>query len=74
MAVIYVGASNKHLGLSQYTIYKEKPTALIETLKAKIPLIERLFILVEDLAEIEKELERPETIIYKAWEQAKEAR
>lgn len=74
MTTIYIGASNRRYGLSQYTIYKEKPESLIGTLKVKMPLIERLFVSIEEFAEVEKDLERPETLIYKAWKQTKEAR
>ena len=72
MNTIYIGSSNKKYGLTQYTIYKEKPTKLIETLKEKFPLIERLFVSVIDFPELEKDLQKPETIIYKAWKQTKE--
>ena len=74
MPVIYIGASNRHLGLSQYTIYTEKPVSLIEVLKNKIPLIERLFISVDKFAEMEQDLNKPETIIYKAWKQSKDVK
>lgn len=74
MNTIYIGASNRKLGLSQYTIYKEKPTELIEMLKPKIPSVERLFISVEEFAEAEKDLRKPETLIYKAWAESKGAK
>lgn len=74
MNTIYIGASNRKLGLTQYRLYKERPTELIETLKAKIPLIERLFISVEELRVAELELMRSETLTYKAWKQSKEAK
>lgn len=74
MPVIYIGASNRHLGLSQYTIYTEKPEGLIEVLKERVPLIERLFISVDKFSEMEQDLKKPETVIYKAWKQTKEAR
>ena len=74
MPVLYIGASNRNLGLTQYTIYREKPVKLIETLKAKIPLIERLFVTAKELVQAENDLNKTETIIYKAWQQAKEAK
>lgn len=74
MNTIYIGASNRKLGLSQFTIYKEKPTELIEMLKPKMPSVERLFVLVENFAEVEKDLSKPETLIYKAWAESKGAK
>ena len=66
MNTIYIGASNKKYGLQQNTIYKERPTNLIEALKPELPLIERLFVSVLEFAEKEKELSRPETLIHRA--------
>lgn len=74
MTTIYLGASNRWLGLSQYTIYKDKPEKLIETLKPKIPSAERLFVSIDEFVEAEKELEKPESLIYAAWKQSKGAR
>ena len=74
MNTIYIGASNSKLGLTQYTIYKERPTELIATLKPKIKMVERLFVSVEEFAEKEKELEKTETPIYAAWKQSRRAR
>lgn len=74
MNTIYIGASNSKLGLTQYTIYKERPTEIIEALKPKIKMVERLFVSVEEFAEKEKELMKTETPIYAAWKQSRIAR
>lgn len=71
---IYIGASNRHYGLTQYTVYKERPEELIQTLKGKFPLIERLFVSVIDFVELDKDLKKPETVIYKAWKETKEGK
>lgn len=74
MNTIYIGASNRHFGLSQFTIYRDRPESLIETLKPKIPSVERLFVSIDDFIEAEKDLHKPESLIYAAWKQAKEAK
>lgn len=74
MNTIYIGANNKNYGLHQFTIYTERPEGLITILKKKMPLIGRLFVKVEDFAEAEKDLDKPETLIYKAWKETKEVK
>lgn len=71
MNTIYIGASNRKLGLSQFTIYKTRPTKLIETLKANYPAVERLFVPVDKFAEVEKDLYKPESLIYAASQKMK---
>ena len=73
MQCIYIGASNRNYGLQQYTIYTTKPEGLIETLKEKFPLIEKLFVTIEEFAKTDEELKKPETLIYKAYLQTKGA-
>lgn len=71
MNTIYIGASNRNLGLVQFALYKERPQSLIEMLKEKIPLIDKLFVDVTEFSDAEKDLSKPETLIYKAWRQSR---
>ena len=48
-AVVYIGLNNLRKGLKTYTVYKAKPEALIDSLKAEIPFIGRLFVPVAQL-------------------------
>ena len=73
MKTIYIGASNHKLGLIQYTIYTEKPVLLIENLKATIPAIERLFVSIDEFIEVEKDIDKPETLIGQISEQVRKA-
>ncbi len=47
--VVYVGPNNLKRALKTYTIYKEKPQALIDSLAGEYPNIARLFVSVDDL-------------------------
>ena len=69
MNTIYIGAGNRKLGLQQFTIYREKPVELIKILSKKISLIEKLFVPVDEFAEKEQELYKPESLIYKVSEE-----
>ena len=71
MNTIYIGASNKKLGLHQFTIYKDRPVNLIEMLKAQYPAVECLFVSVDDFAEVEEDLHKPESLIYAASQKMK---
>ena len=74
MNYIYIGASNKNFGLVQNALYKDKPDKLIELLKTKFPLVENLFVPIEEFIEVEKELAKKESLIYKAFRQIKEVK
>ncbi len=50
-AVVYVGPNNLKRTLKTYTIYKEKPQELIDSLKGDYPSISRLFVNVNDLGQ-----------------------
>lgn len=71
MNTIYIGASNKSFGLHQFTIYKDRPVNLIEALKVKYPAVECLFVPVDDFADAEKDLHKPESLIYAASQKMK---
>ena len=71
MKTIYIGASNNKLGLIQYTIYIEKPTLLIEKLQATIPEIGRLFVSIDEFIEVEKDIDKPESLIGQISEQVR---
>ena len=73
MNTIYIGPSNHKLGLIQFTIYTERPTALIDGYRAAIPSIDRLFVSVEEFSEVEGDLDKPETLIYAACKQVLQA-
>jgi len=73
MNTIYIGPSNHKLGLIQFTIYTERPTVLIDGYRAAIPSIDRLFVSVDEFLNVEKDLEKPETLIYAACKQVLQA-
>lgn len=50
-AVVYVGPNNLKRTLKTYTIYKEKPQELIDSLKGDYPSISRLFVNVDNLGQ-----------------------
>lgn len=49
--VVYVGPNRLSKALKTYTIYKEMPQALIESLVGEYPNIARLFVSVDDLGQ-----------------------
>ena len=63
MNCIYIGDSIVKEGLIKYTVFIERPTILINKLKEKYPLIERLFLTIDEFVEKQGEIEKKGTLI-----------
>lgn len=69
MKTIYIGDSVVKEGLIKYTVYLDRPTDLIDRLKEKYSLIERLFISIDEFVEKQDEIEKKATLIDAARQQ-----
>ena len=69
MKTIYIGNSVVKEGLIKYTVYLDRPTDLIDRLKEKYSLIERLFISIDEFVEKQDEIEKKATLIDAARQQ-----
>ena len=63
MNCIYIGDSIVKEGLIKYTVFIERPTILINKLKEKYSLIERLFLTIDEFVEKQGEIEKKGTLI-----------
>ena len=66
---IYVGPTNKKLGLISKMLFDSKPLNIINLHKENFPLIEHLFISAEDFALNKNDLQHPESVLAKAYRQ-----
>lgn len=69
---IYIGATINHGEVMANQLFTERPAALIERLKAKYPLIDLLFVNVEEYASAVAELSKAGSVRAKAYAQTKE--
>ena len=67
--VVYVGPNHLKQGLKTYTIYKEKPQVLIDSLTEKYPNIPRLFVSVDDLGKAMGDVKTKGHPIYLAYKE-----
>ncbi len=71
--MIYIGATLKAEGVMQGELFTDKPAQLIERLKATYPLIELLFVNVEEYGAAKVEVQTAGTARAKAYAQTKKA-
>ena len=67
--VVYVGPNHLKQGLKTYTIYKEKPQVLIDSLTEKYPNVSRLFVSVDDLGKAMGDVKTKGHPIYLAYKE-----
>ncbi len=69
MSFIYIGPNRLRDGLRKYTIYQDNPKDIVESLKDKFSLVDRLFVAVDDLEAAVKEVNRKGTPRNRAFQQ-----